>query len=62
MNFSRLSSAINSLLAASKRCNATAPGWYCGRSHPVEYYNDTTREIVAQRFAPDIARFGLYSR
>jgi hypothetical protein len=26
--------------------------------HPVEYYNDTTHEIVAQRFAPDIARFG----
>ena len=26
--------------------------------HPVEYDNDTTREIVAQRFAPDIARFG----
>jgi hypothetical protein len=28
--------------------------------HPVEYYNDTTREIVVQRFAPHCS-FRLYS-
>ena len=45
MNFSRLSSAINSFLAASKRCNATSdPGWYCA---------DPSRRVLQRHHSRD---------
>jgi len=55
MNFSRLSSAINSLLAASKRCNATSdPGWYCGRSIPSSITTTPLARLLSNVLPPTL--------